>query len=94
MFNLTNVGLSICVTEYSDLFLNLTIEHAPILAFMSVQGNYLVWREKFVIVPTWQEKFEQIPAWRGKVGIVLMLINPAWRESFGIVLILYGGRKM
>ena len=70
--------------EYSDLFLNLMIEHEPILAFMSVQGNYLAWREKI----------EKIPAWRGKVGIVHMLTNPAWRESFGIVLIPHGGRRM
>ena len=63
--------------EYSDLFLNLMIEHEPILAIMFVQGNYLAWREKFVIVPAWREKFEKIPAWRGKVGIVHMLTNPA-----------------
>jgi hypothetical protein len=62
MFSLTNVGLSMCVKKYSDLFLNLMIEHEPILAFMSVQGNYLVWWKKFVIVPAWQEKFEKIPA--------------------------------
>ena len=70
------------------------IEHEPILAFMSVQGNYLAWREKFVIVPAWQEKIEKIPAWRGKVGIVHMLTNPAWRKCFGIVLIPHGGRRM
>jgi hypothetical protein len=46
MFNLTNVGLSMCVKEYSDLFLNLMIEYEQILAFMSLQGNYLAWREK------------------------------------------------
>jgi hypothetical protein len=46
MFNLTNIGLSMCVKEYSDLFLNLMIEYEPILAFMSLQGNYLVWWEK------------------------------------------------
>ena len=67
--------------EYLDLFLNLMIEHEPILAIMSVQGNYLTWREKFVIVPAWREKIKKIPAWRGKVGIVHMLTNPAWRES-------------
>ena len=81
MFNLTNVRLSMCIKEYSDLFLNLMIEHESILAIMFVQGNYLAWREKFVIVPAWREKFEKIPAWRGKVGIVHMLTNPAWRES-------------
>jgi hypothetical protein len=48
MFNLTNVGLSMCVKEYSNLFLNLMIEYESILAFMSLQGNYLVWREKKV----------------------------------------------
>jgi hypothetical protein len=46
MFNLTNVGLSMCVKEYSDLFLNLMIEYEPILAFMSLQKNYLAWQEK------------------------------------------------
>jgi len=80
MFNLTNVRLSMCIKEYSDLFLNLMIEHESILAIMFVQGNYLAWREKFVIVPAWREKFEKIPAWWGKVGIVHILTNPAWRE--------------
>jgi hypothetical protein len=47
MFNLTNVGLSLCVKVYSDLFLNLMIEYEPILTFMSLQENYLAWREKF-----------------------------------------------
>ena len=28
MLNLTNVGLSMCIKEYSDLFLNLMIEYA------------------------------------------------------------------
>jgi hypothetical protein len=46
MFNLTNVGLSMCVKEYSDLFLNLMIEYEPIRTFMSLQGNYLAWRKK------------------------------------------------
>jgi hypothetical protein len=42
MFNLTNVGLSMCcVTVYTDLFLNLMIECDPILACMSLPGNYL-----------------------------------------------------
>jgi hypothetical protein len=41
MFNLTNVELSMCVKEYSDLFLNSIIEYESILAFMSLQGNYL-----------------------------------------------------
>jgi hypothetical protein len=51
MFNLTNVGLSMCVKEYLDSFLNLMIEYEPILTFMSLQENYLAWREKkFVIV--------------------------------------------
>jgi hypothetical protein len=57
MFNLTNVGLNMCVkrifrfiSEFddSDLFLNLMIEYEPILAFIFVRGNYLVWRKKFV----------------------------------------------
>jgi hypothetical protein len=94
MFNLTNIGLSVYVTKYSDLFLNLMIEHEPILTFMFVQGNYFAWREKFMIVPAWQKKFEKIPTLRGKVGIVFMLINLAWWESFGIVPIPHGGRRM
>ena len=36
MFNLTNIRLNMCVKEYSDLFLNLMIEHEPILTFMFV----------------------------------------------------------
>jgi hypothetical protein len=46
MFNLTNVGLSMSVKEYSDLFLNLMIEYESILEFMSLQGNYLAWQKK------------------------------------------------
>jgi hypothetical protein len=46
MFNLTNVGLSMCVKEYLDLFLNLKIEYEPILTFIFLQENYLAWREK------------------------------------------------
>ena len=57
--------------EYSDLFLNLMIEHELILAIMSVQRN----------ISHGGKKFEKIPAWRGKVGIVHMLTNPTWRES-------------
>jgi hypothetical protein len=67
MFNLTNVGLSICVKEYSNLFLNFMVEYESILGFMSLQGNYRAWREKFVKVLAWRERFEKIPAWRGKV---------------------------
>jgi hypothetical protein len=62
MFNLTNVELSMCVKEYSDLFLNLMVEYEPILAFMSLQWNYLAWRKKKIVkVPAWREKFEKIP---------------------------------
>jgi hypothetical protein len=70
-----------CVKEYSNLFLNLMIEHEPILAIMSVQENYLAWWEKVCDSTRMAEKFEKVPAWRGKVGIVHMLTNPAWRES-------------
>jgi hypothetical protein len=95
MFNLTNVRLSMCVKEYLDLFLNLMIEYEPILVFMSLQGNYLAWREKVCDSARMAINFfEKITAWRGKVGIVLMLINPAWREKFDIVLILHSGRKL
>ena len=42
MFNLTNIGLNMCVLkEYSKLFMNLMIENEPILAIMFVQENYL-----------------------------------------------------
>ena len=68
MFNLTNVRLSMCIKEYSDLFLNLMIEHESILLIMFVQGNYLAWQEKFVIVPVWREKFEKIPVWKVKLA--------------------------
>jgi hypothetical protein len=67
MFNLTNVGLNMCVKEHSDLFLNLMVEYESILTFMSLQGNYLTWRKKFVKVPAWREKFEKIPTRRGNV---------------------------
>ena len=36
--------------EYSDLFLNLMIEHEPILAIMFVQGNYPCMAGEFGIV--------------------------------------------
>ena len=62
MLILTNIGLQMYVKECLDLFLNLMIEHEPILAIMSVQGNCLTWRKKFVIVPAWREKIENIPA--------------------------------
>ena len=62
--------------EYSDLFLNLMIEHEPILAIMYVQRN----------ISHGGKKFEKIPVWRGKVGIVHMLTNPAWRESLAYYL--------
>ena len=63
MFNLTNIGLNMCVKEYSDLFLNLMIEHEPILAIMFVQENYLAWREKVCDSTRMAgKKFEKIPA--------------------------------
>jgi hypothetical protein len=55
-----------CVTEYSDLFLNLMIKYANtsyVLGANSgnyvVKGNYLAWREKFwhSINPAWWKKF-------------------------------------
>jgi hypothetical protein len=51
MFNWINVGLNMCVKEYSDLFLNLMIEYAemPIVAFMSLIENYPAWREEFLV---------------------------------------------
>ena len=41
MFNLTNIGLNMCVKRIFGFISELMIEHGPILAFMSVQGNYL-----------------------------------------------------
>lgn len=40
MFNLTNVGSNMCVKDNSDLFLNLMQSKEPIMAFMSLKGNY------------------------------------------------------
>ena len=48
MFNLTNVGLSMCVMEYLDSFLNLMTEYVPILAFIS--------RKRYGIIPAWRGK--------------------------------------
>ena len=48
MFNLTNVGLSMCVMKYSDSFPNLMTVCEPILAFMS--------GKKYEIIPTWRGK--------------------------------------
>jgi hypothetical protein len=50
VFNLTKVGLNMCVKDFLDLFLNLMIEYVekPILAFMPIIGNYPVLREKFL----------------------------------------------
>ena len=45
MFNLTNVGLSMCVMEYSDLFLNLIWPNPDIY----------VWK-KYEIIPAWRGK--------------------------------------
>jgi hypothetical protein len=94
MFNLINVKLSMCVKEYSDLFLNLIIEYEPILTFIPFKKIISHDGKKFVIVPAWREKLEKIPAWRDKDGIVLVLTNPVWRKKFDIVLILHGRRKL
>ena len=40
MFNFTNVGSNMCVKDNSDLFLNLMQSKEPIMAFMSLTGNY------------------------------------------------------
>jgi hypothetical protein len=62
MFNLTNVGLNMCVKEYSDLFLNLMIEMSQSWHLCPFKGIISHGRKKFVIVPVWWEKFEKIPA--------------------------------
>jgi hypothetical protein len=50
MFNLTNVGLSMCFTVYSDLFLNVMIKCQAILACMFLFRELPEWRGKFVIL--------------------------------------------
>ena len=47
-FNLINVGLSMCVMEYLDSFLNLMTKYVPILAFIS--------RKRYGIIPAWRGK--------------------------------------
>jgi hypothetical protein len=63
MFSLTNVGLSMCVKEYSDVFLNLMIAYiesqfwhsCPFQRIIPLGGGnfwhitYHVWREKDVM---------------------------------------------
>jgi hypothetical protein len=63
MFSLTNVGLSMCVKEYSDLFLNLMIEYTESQIWHSCpsygiiphggrnfwHSTYPIWREKDVM---------------------------------------------
>ena len=48
MFNLTNVGLSMCVMEYSDLFLNLMWTDPDIFVWKSMK--WPTWRDKVGIV--------------------------------------------
>ena len=48
MFNLTNVGLSMCVMEYSDLFLNLIWIDHDIFVWKSMK--WPTWRDKVGIV--------------------------------------------
>jgi hypothetical protein len=91
MFNLTNVGLSMCVKVYSDLFLNLMIEYESILAFTSLQGNYLAWREKVcdsirMAGKVWHNTY---PAWWEKVVMThVLLVYPAQGEKFRVTLML------
>jgi hypothetical protein len=83
MFNLAIVGLSICVTEYSNLFLNwwievqtLSMSRELILVFMSLIGNYSAWREKF-----WQSTYD---AWREKFMMThVFCISRTSREVWG-----------
>ena len=69
MFNLTNVGLNICVKEYSDLFLNFMIEYAFKRANCGIYVPYkgiTRMAGKMIIIPMWWEKFGKISAWQEK----------------------------
>ena len=60
VFNLTNVGSSMCVKEHSDLLLNFMIEYAVKRAN---SGIYVPYRE----LPTERKKMIMIkPSWREK----------------------------
>ena len=62
VFNLTNVGPSMCVKEHSDLFINLMIKNAVKRAN---SGIYVPYRE----LPAWREKMIMIkPAWQENLG--------------------------
>ena len=77
VFNLTNVGSSMCVKEHSDLFINLMIEYAVKRANSSI---YVPCRE----LPAWRENMIMIkPAWSEK----MIMIKPAWQEKCGKILV-------
>lgn len=66
VFNLTNVGPSMCVKEHSDLFINLMIEYAVKRANSGIYVPYTelpAWREKMIMIkPAWRKKSGKIPA--------------------------------
>jgi hypothetical protein len=93
MFNFTNVGLSMCVLQFIQIYfwiwwLNVSQSwHAcPFQGIIWMEEKVcdtLTRREKFVIVyPHGGKSFEKIPGWLAKVGIMLMLDNPMWQEKF------------
>jgi hypothetical protein len=55
MFSLTNIGLSMCVKEYSDLFLNLMIEY-----IMSQSSHLYLFKR---IISHGEIFFVKVPAW-------------------------------
>jgi hypothetical protein len=94
MFNLTDVGLSMYVLQFIQIyFLNCEFDdwmqanlgmHIPFLVITWMERKVcdtLARREKFIITAALREKSEKI-AWLAKVGIMLMLDNLIWREKF------------
>jgi hypothetical protein len=65
MFSLTNIGLSMCVKEYSDLFLNFW------------HSTYPVWREKDVITHV----LLMYPAQGEKFRVALMLSQYEFKDK-------------
>jgi len=72
MFNLTNVGLSMCVMEYSDLFLNLIWANSDIY----------VWK-KYEIIPAWRGKVGIVPILYGrrKLWWLMCWFISYWKKS-------------
>ena len=78
IFNLTNVGLSMCVMKYSDLFLNLIWANPDIY----------VWK-KYEIIPAWWCKVGIVLILHSgrKLWWLMCWFIPHWGEKFGVVLL-------